>query len=154
MLHTDHLGTWLVQVLVPYVILLSGFLLMKGGGRSNLARKAFDLGFEACILGVGLSAALLASKEAPTGVAAAGLVAAVVGVLIIVIYYRMKSSRQNPISKATFSIVISTFICGANTAILSWIHHPDTMVRPLLLGATAWVLPCIVFNITVRKYSL
>jgi hypothetical protein len=69
----EQLLSWLTQVVSPYVILIVGFMTVTGRGQRNFAGKAFKLGLEACILGVGLSAALVGSQGTPAAWQAAAL---------------------------------------------------------------------------------
>src|SRR5437870_4752590 len=92
---------WIVEVPVPYLVLVTGFLSMRGGGEPNFAGKAFDLGYDACILGIGISAALLGSN-AGTGsaVAGVGVFVLALGFFFSVILKRTDESDLQPVSKA------------------------------------------------------
>lgn len=57
--------TWVIQVLVPYLALMSLFILIKGRTSSlDFYSKIAELSVETGILGIGVSAAVLGAAEA------------------------------------------------------------------------------------------
>jgi putative copper export protein len=141
--------SWLTQVLSPYLILMAGFLTVTGRGSRDFTGKTFKVGFEACILGVGIAAVLLGSQENHTAWQLA-LVAVVFGFVLIVGYGLLNESQVRPTRKARLSIAFSTFVFGATTTIHATMHRPDRIQMAIWLGAISWVLPCLVFCFVVR----
>ncbi len=51
---------WLDYVGIPYLALLALAVIEGQGGWNSLARKVVELGIDACILGIGIAAAIFA----------------------------------------------------------------------------------------------
>ena len=145
----QQLLSWLTQVMMPYIILMVGFLTVTGREQRDFAGKTFKLGLEACVLGVGLAAALLGSQETPVAWQTAGL-AVVFGLFLVVLYGPMNDSDLSRMRKARLSIVCSTFIFGSNTTIHASAYRPGSLISPFWAGIVAWIAPCIIFNFLVH----
>ena len=141
--------SWLTQVLSPYLILMAGFLTVTGRGKRDFSGKTFKLGFEACILGVGIAAVLLGSHENHTAWQLA-LFAVVFGLFLIVGYGLLNESDIRPTRKARLSVFFSTFVFGANSVIHNLLNRPDEIRFAIWMGIISWIIPCSVFCLVVR----
>ncbi len=144
--------SWLALVVMPYLVLIAGFLTVTGRGKRDFAGKTFKLGLEACILGVGIAAVLLGSQENETAWQLA-LFAVVFGFVLIVGYGLLNESDVRPTRKARLSILFSTFVFGANATIHAFVYTHSVLnsaTWAISLGILAWIVPCVVFAFVVR----
>ncbi|HWN09578.1 MAG TPA: hypothetical protein VNO50_09980 [Pyrinomonadaceae bacterium] len=149
-----HFFSWLLQIFVPYALLIIGFLLLKVGRGQNKFEKAFDLGYDACILGFGIAAVLLGGPEfqAFLQVNNAATAPLIIGALSLAGFVVLERSGYSEVTKARTSILAGTFIFGANTAMVAWLDQ-RLLNATLFWGIMCWVLPCVVFWFIIRKPS-
>jgi uncharacterized membrane protein len=138
--------SWVLQILVPYVLFLVGFLIVKGARRLSRYEKTFDASFDACILGFGIAAVLLGSAEFKKilDTDATPIIPILVGVACIALFYHLNNSTYRPFTKAWITVIVAGVIFGINTAMVTWLNE-RTMGKTIFWGVCAWAVPVVIF---------
>src|SRR5690349_1452413 len=82
---------WFLQVFVPYALLVTAFLNVKVGYGRDRFGKAFDIGLDAYVLGVGIAAVLLSG---PGFKDFAPVISLVVGFILLPVFNELKKSKH------------------------------------------------------------
>jgi hypothetical protein len=112
---------WLDGVAIPYMALLTLAIIEGGGGWPSLRRKFFELGIDACILGIGVCGALFGHDHIH---ATLGGHAATVAILAIFVELALTGiclnlRTENPSQgRVAASLFLGTLILGLNSVII------------------------------------
>lgn len=145
-----HFLNWFLQILIPYLLLVTGFLVIKAGRGQDIFGKSFDIGFDACILGFGIAAVLLGGPDFQAILKDnAATIPLVIGFASIGLFYRLNQSSYGEVAKAWMSVLAASFVFGANTAMVTWLN--EARVTPTIVwGIVAWIVPCFIFWLITR----
>jgi hypothetical protein len=141
---------WLLQMIVPYGLLVAGFMLLKLQRGQDKFEKAFDIGYDSCILGLGIAAVLLGSSEFEAVLQTNNVVVAplIIGIITLVGFAALERSQKRKVTKARASILVGTLIFGVNTAIITWLDQ-RAVFPAVFWGAVCFVLPCLSFWLVI-----
>jgi len=153
---------WLLEILVPFLALVLGLLFLRISRRHQLAtdklryqdklETAHDIGYDACILGVGMAIVFVGGSEFQASVQTelAILLPLVIGLVLIVVLVLFGTSKYSDFVKAVMSIITGSAVFGANTAIRSWLSEHN-VTRMITLGVAAWFVSSTIFLSIIFK---
>lgn len=161
---------WVIEILIPYLALLLGLVLLRTWRRQQkFASKpeyqaaryedkletAYDIGYEACVLGFGMAVLLLGSSEFQLILKTerALVMPFVVGIPIIAALLFLGTSSYSGFLKAVVSIIAGTLVFGILTAMMTWVREHQSLALTVVLGVIAWGLPCAGFIALVVKFK-
>ncbi|MGH7863544.1 MAG: hypothetical protein ACREQB_01035 [Candidatus Binataceae bacterium] len=115
---------WNNYVLIPYLALIAIAILERKGGWDTAARKLLELGIDACILGIGVTGALLAGPvklgdQPPNN----GLVITILLVEIIIAGLALNCriwTRPGETSRAMLTWLFGATILVFNSLLVLW----------------------------------
>ena len=146
-----HFGFWGLSILAPYVFLVGGFLILKTQRGQNRFEKVFDIGYDACILGIGIAATLLGGSEFQSVLETnAAWIPMLFGFFIIVLLYVLERSKYEKVTQARWSVLVSTLIFGANTAMVAWLNDRN-VGSTVFSGIASFIVPCIVCYLIIAR---
>ena len=142
----DYFLNWFLQIFVPYAFLIIGFMNLKVGRGQDKFEKAFDVGYDACILGFGILAVLLGSKEFGVILKTdkAPMIPLVIGLITLLGFKHLEGSGYGWVAKARVSILAGTLIFGVNTAMIARLDQ-GAAFPAFFWGTVCFGLPCLVF---------
>lgn len=148
-----HFANWGLSILAPYLFLVGGFLVLKTRRGQNRFEKVFDIGYDSCILGIGIAATLLGGSEfqafLETNAAWAPMV---FGFFIIVVLFVLEQSQYEKITQARLSVLVGTLIFGANTAMVAWLNDRN-IGSTVFSGILSFVVPCAISYLIIAKLN-
>jgi hypothetical protein len=114
---------WLGAVGIPYLALLTLAVIEGRGASKTFSDRFLELGIDACILGIGITGALFASREVKAKFGDYATMAALVLMFVDLIIagfclHLRNFDRFTPAWKARVSIFLGTLILTINTSIV------------------------------------
>lgn len=148
-----HFGNWALTILAPYVFLVVGFIFIKTHRKQHRFEKVFDLGYDSCILGIGIAATLLSGSEyqAVLGTNAAWA-PMLFGLFIMALLYGLDRSGYGRLMQARWSVLVGATIFGANTAMVTWLNERN-IFSTALWGIASFVVPFAVCYLIITKLN-
>jgi hypothetical protein len=169
----SHFLQWVIEILIPYLALLLGVAILRTTRRQqkfgpgcqsepvdqaelryeDKLETAYDIGYEAWILGFGITVVLFGSSEfeAILKTQLAIVMPFVVAIPMIAILYWFGTSAYSHFVKAVVSIVAGTLAFAVITAMVTWVREQQSLRLTIVLGLLSWVIPCAAFVAFVIK---
>ena len=108
-----HFANWGLSIWAPYVILIAGFIFLKTHRNQETFEKVFDVGYDSCILGIGIAAALLGGSEFQEVLQNnAAWIPLVFGLFVMALLYGAERSQYDKVTQSRWSVFAGTLIFG------------------------------------------
>lgn len=147
-----HFSTWGLSILAPYVILVIGFIALKTHRQQHRLEKVFDIGWDSCILGIGIAATLMGGSEFQTILPNGAWMPLVFGGFTMALLYGLEWSQKRKVTQARLSVLAGTVGFGINTGMITWLNERKAYAT-VFWGILSFLVPFVASCLAIAKLN-